>query len=104
VLGNARCLLFSTGTVTKFLDYEICKCRKEQRMTDHDGKRLGPASRQKGKGAGVGAMTDLQQDLVPENMVLSNRDKTQHSGERGQDSKWVQTEQLEDHAANREPD
>jgi hypothetical protein len=60
--------------------------------------------RARGTGArerGVGAMTDLQQDLLPENMVLSNRDKTQHSGERGQDSKWVQTEQLEDHAANK---
>jgi hypothetical protein len=70
-------------------------------MTDHDGKRLGPSSRAKGKGAGVGAMTDLQEGLLPDNMVLSNRDKAQHSGERGQDSKWVQTEQMEDHVANK---
>jgi hypothetical protein len=27
-----------------------------------------------GKGAGVGAMTDVPKDLVEENMVLSNRD------------------------------
>jgi hypothetical protein len=39
-------------------------------------------------------MTNLQDDLVGENDVLSNRDKAQHSGDRGQDSKWVQTEQL----------
>jgi len=70
-------------------------------MTDHDGKHLGPKTRQQGKGSGSGAMTDLQADLLPENMVLSNRDKAQHSGERGQDSKWVQTEQMEDHAANK---
>jgi hypothetical protein len=70
-------------------------------MTDHDGKHLGPGTRQHGKGSGTGAMTDLQEDLVAENMVLSNRDKTQHSGERGQDSKWIQTEQMEDHAANK---
>lgn len=72
-------------------------------MTDHDGKHLGPATRQFGKGAGTGAMTDLQEDMIPANMVLSNRDKAQHSGERGQDSKWVQTEQLQDHVANKDP-
>ena len=54
-----------------------------------------------GKGAGAGAMTDLQDDLVGENEVLSNRDKVQESGDRGQDGKWVKTEQLEDHAANK---
>jgi hypothetical protein len=42
------------------------------------------------------AMRDLQQNLQPENMVLSNRDKTQHFGQR-EHSKWVQTEQFEDH-------
>ena len=54
-----------------------------------------------GKGAGAGAMTDLQDDLVGENEVLSNRDKVQEFGDRGQDGKWIQTEQLEDHAANK---
>jgi hypothetical protein len=34
-------------------------------------------------------------------MVLSNRDKSQHSHERGLDSKTVQTEQYHDHASNR---
>jgi hypothetical protein len=64
-----------------------------------DGKHLGPGA--KGKGAGIGAKTDLQGDLIGDNMVLSNRDKTEHSRDRGQDSKWIQTEQLEDHAANK---
>jgi hypothetical protein len=64
-----------------------------------DGKHLGLGA--KGKGAGTGAMTDVQNDLIGENMVLSNRDKAEHSRDRGQDSKWTQTEQLKDHAANK---
>jgi len=54
-----------------------------------------------GKGAGVGAMTDLPKDKVQENMALSNRDKSRHPKERGLDSKAIQTEQLQSHAANR---
>ena len=42
-------------------------------------------------------------DDLPENAVLSNRDKKQHSDERGLDSKHVETEQRQDHAANRQP-
>jgi len=33
-------------------------------------------------------------------MVLSNRDKAGHSKLRGQDSKWIQTEHLQNHEAN----
>ena len=63
------------------------------------GKHFGPGTQ--GKGAGTGAMTDLPKDLIGENMILSNRDKAQHTDERGADSKYVQSEQLQDHAANR---
>jgi hypothetical protein len=59
------------------------------------------ASPIKSKGSGSGAMTDLQDDLLGENDVLSNRDKAQSSGERVQDSRWNQTEQRADHVANR---
>jgi hypothetical protein len=55
----------------------------------------------KSKGDGSGAMTDLQDELLGENSVLSNRDKAESSRERGQDSRWVQTEQRADHAANK---
>lgn len=55
-----------------------------------------------GKGAGVGGMTNLQDELVGENEVLSNRDKSRHSGERGLDSKTVQVEQYQDSAASHE--
>ena len=55
-----------------------------------------------GKGSGVGGMTDLQEDLLGENDVLSNRDKSRHGDERGLDSKTVQVEQFQDSTANRE--
>jgi hypothetical protein len=54
-----------------------------------------------GKGDGTGALTELPEGILEENMVLSNRDKSQHSDERGLDSRAVQTEQFHDHAANR---
>ncbi|OHV84868.1 hypothetical protein [Rhizobium sp. LCM 4573] len=53
-----------------------------------------------GKGSGSGAMTDIDKERIPENTVLSNRDKAQHSRQRGLDSKTVQTEQFHDHEAN----
>jgi hypothetical protein len=78
-----------------------------RRPPDH-GREPGPRlakgehlSRNQAKGAGSGAMTDLQDELIGQNTVLSNRDKAQESGNRGQDGKWVETEQLEDHAANK---
>jgi hypothetical protein len=46
-------------------------------------------------------MTNLQDQLIGENMVLSNRDKAVESGDRGQDGKWIETEQLADHVANK---
>jgi hypothetical protein len=33
---------------------------------------------------------------IPENSVLSNRDKEQQSKDRGRDGKWIQTEQRHD--------
>lgn len=55
-----------------------------------------------GKGTGTGAMTDLPEGVLGENEVLSNRDKSQHDDTRGLDSKAVQTDQYQDHAANRQ--
>lgn len=54
------------------------------------GKKLGPGTQ--GKGDGSGARSTWTQAL-PDNMVLSNRDKAQHSRERGQDGKWIESEQ-----------
>ena len=66
------------------------------------GKSIGAGSQ--GKGDGTGAMTDLQEDLVGENQILSNRDKSQHNDQRGLDSKAVQVEQEQDTASNRQTD
>ena len=60
-------------------------------MSSGGRKHAGPGTQ--GKGAGVGAMTDGHPEQITENMILSNRDKAQHSKERGLDSKWVRTEQ-----------
>lgn len=70
-------------------------------MAKASGKQHGKGVQ--GKGDGGGAMTDIPDDL-PENEVLSNRDKAQHTEERGLDSKHVQSEQRQDHSANRQPE
>jgi len=61
-------------------------------MTRASKKHIGAGAQ--GKGDGSGALSGNAD--IPENMVLSNRDKAQHSQERGQDSKWVQAEQRHD--------
>ena len=68
-------------------------------MANASKKTAGTGSQ--GKGDGTGAMTELPEGVLAENMVLSNRDKSRHSDERGLDSRQVQTEQYRDHTANR---
>ena len=72
-------------------------------MAHSDKKHFGKGTQGKGAGAGAGAMTDLDEDTVGENEVLSNRDKKQHSKERGQDGNAIKTAQQQDHSANRRP-
>lgn len=57
-----------------------------------------------GKGNGGGALSELPVEAVPANGILSNRDKAQMSGARGQDGKWLQSEQMQDHESNKEID
>jgi hypothetical protein len=61
-------------------------------------KHMGPGAQ--GKRSGSGALTELPEGVLEENMVLSNRDKSRHSDQRGLDSATVQTEQYHDHARN----
>lgn len=68
-------------------------------MANASKNSIGPGAQ--GKQSGTGAMTDLPEGILPENMVLSNRDKSRHTDERGLDGKHVQTEQYQDHAGNR---
>lgn len=68
-------------------------------MANASSKHIGASSH--GKQSGAGAMTDLDKDKGNDNMILSNRDKAQHSRERGLDSKAIQTEQYQDHDSNK---
>lgn len=69
-------------------------------MANASKHNMGPGTQGKSKGSGEGAMDELPGDMLGENMVLSNRDKAQHSDARGLDSKAVQTEQYQDNSAN----
>ncbi|RCS25100.1 hypothetical protein DUT91_06650 [Phyllobacterium salinisoli] len=71
-------------------------------MAKADKKHIGSGAQ--GKGSGEGAMTDIDKDKIEENAVLSNRDKAQHTRERGLDSKEIETEQFHDHPGNRMTD
>jgi hypothetical protein len=73
--------------------------RRRRAMARASKKRIGPGAQ--GKNSGAGGVTDIAKEKIAENMVLSNRDKSQHSDQRGQDRKEIQTEQFQDHAANR---
>jgi hypothetical protein len=71
----------------------------EKHMANASKRHAGPGTQ--GKNSGTGAMTELPEGVLEENMVLSNRDKSRHSDGRGLDGKMVQTEQYHDHAGNR---
>jgi hypothetical protein len=68
-------------------------------MAKASKKSIGPGAH--GKRDGSGAKIDIDKDKIPENIILSNRDKAAHSSERGLDSKQIQSEQLQDHKAGR---
>ncbi|MBZ9811362.1 hypothetical protein LB542_00605 [Mesorhizobium sp. BR1-1-9] len=70
-------------------------------MASGSKKHVGSGSHD--KGADSGAMTELAKDKIEENAVLSNRDKKQHSEERGLDGNQIKSDQYQDHAANRLP-
>lgn len=69
-------------------------------MAKADRHSMGPGAQ--GKGDGSGAMTDLPEGILGENEVLSNRDKSRHTDQRGLDSRHVQTEQYHDHVGARQ--
>ena len=71
-------------------------------MANASRKHFGPGAH--GKNTGTGANAEIDKEKIGENMVLSNRDKSRHSEERGLDGKEIQTEQFQDHADNRYPD
>ncbi|RAI35256.1 hypothetical protein [Rhodoplanes roseus] len=68
-------------------------------MANASRKNMGVGAQ--GKGDGTGANTEVDKDILPDNMVLSNRDKARHPEERGLDGKFIQTEQFQDHSTDR---
>ncbi len=70
-------------------------------MAHADRKHFGKGTQ--GEGTGAGAMTELDKGSIEENQILSNRDKKQHSKERGQDGAAIKTDQEQDHVANSRP-
>lgn len=68
-------------------------------MAHASRKHFGPGLH--GKGTGHGAMDTIETSKIGANMVLSNRDKSRHSEERGLDGRAVMTEQYMDHVGNR---
>lgn len=73
-------------------------------MANASKKKFGPGQQDQGKGDGSGGMSDDDIDQLPDNEILSNRDKSRHSDQRGLDSRHVETEQRHDHVANRDGD
>jgi hypothetical protein len=72
-------------------------------MAKADSKSFGAGVQ--GKGDGTGALTELQDEKVRKNQILSNRDKKQMSTDaRGLDTRAVQTEEYKDHSGNRRRD
>lgn len=71
-------------------------------MTKEGKKGVGPSARTKGSGSG--AMTNIPDDMLGENDVLSNRDKASHSAARGQDGKRIQSDQYQSHAHDKQID
>ncbi|MGX7877475.1 hypothetical protein ACVDG5_037000 [Mesorhizobium sp. ORM6] len=71
-------------------------------MASGGKKYMGRGSQ--GKGSGTGAKTKVPKDMIGENDVLSNRDKKQHTEQRGLDGNQIKSDQYQDHAANRLPE
>jgi hypothetical protein len=71
-------------------------------MKKEGKKGVGPTARTKGSGSG--AMTDLPEDRLGENDVLSNRDKASRSAARGQDGKRIQSDQFRSHEHDKQID
>lgn len=73
-------------------------------MAHASKKKFGAGQQDQGKGDGTGGMAPDVPDQLPDNEILSNRDKSRHSDQRGLDSRHVDTEQLHDHVGNRDCD
>ncbi|SDO07081.1 hypothetical protein SAMN05192530_103156 [Aureimonas jatrophae] len=55
-----------------------------------------------GQSSGTGAMTDLDDEKVRKNDILTNRDKSQRDPEYGLDGRGVQADEEKDSVGNRQ--
>ena len=69
-------------------------------MANASRKHFGAGTQ--GKGDGSGARVVGAAGGIRANAVLSNRDKAEHPKSRGQDSKRIQTDQLQDTDTNQQ--
>ena len=69
-------------------------------MANADRKSYGPGQQDQGKGSGEGGMSPAEVEQRRKSEVLSNRDTSRHSEQRGLDSRHVHTRQLHEHVDN----
>ncbi|WP_205961398.1 hypothetical protein [Paracoccus endophyticus] len=72
-------------------------------MANASSKKFGAGQQDQGKGDGSGGMAPAESDTVLTTEILSNRDTSRHSDQRGLDSRHVQNEQGHQHVANHGP-
>ena len=73
-------------------------------MMANAGKKFGPGQQDQGKGDSTGGMSPADLDTLPRTEILSNRDTSRHSAERGLDSRHVQNEQMQDRESDQTGD
>lgn len=69
-------------------------------MANASSKKFGPGQQDQGKGDGSGGMAPADIDALPPGEVLSNRDTSRHSEQRGLDSGYIQNEQYHNSVDN----
>ena len=66
-------------------------------------RRTGVRNRSAGQRSGTGAKTELVDEKVRKNDILSNRDKAQRMPDQSLDGKGVQADEYKDNPSNRRP-
>lgn len=72
-------------------------------MANASSKKFGPGQQDQGKGDGTGGLSPADIEALPDNEILSNRDTSRHSDQRGLDSRHVKSQQHHDHVASHAP-
>lgn len=72
-------------------------------MANASSKKFGAGQQDQGKGDGTGGLSPMEPETVLPVEVLSNRDTSRHSDQRGLDSRHVKNEQGHEHIANHAP-